>query len=94
MPTLRSLCCLSTEPKLAGWYKGVYSTLIPSLAWKSFQSPAVKVTPLSQVTLLGMPLLATQWRAKASRHVLALASRRGTASNQLVALSMMVKRWV
>ena len=65
-PTFRSLCALSPEPNDWGWYNGVNSTFKPSLAWKSVHNPAVKVLPLSQVTLEGMPLLAIQPAVKAS----------------------------
>ena len=48
--------------------------------------------PLSVVTVPGMPKRATQLEMKASTHVLASMFFKGTASNHLVDLSMMVSR--
>ena len=47
--------------------------------------------PLSEVRVVGTPNLATQDDMKAAVHVLAVISFRGTASNHLVVLSIMVR---
>ena len=47
--------------------------------------------PLSEVKVAGMPNLATQDDMKAAVHILAVISFRGTASNHLVVLSIMVR---
>ena len=47
--------------------------------------------PISEVRVAGMPNLATQDDMKAAVHVLAVISFRGTASNHLVVLSIMVR---
>ena len=47
--------------------------------------------PLSEVRVSGTPNLATQDAMKAAEHVLAVISFRGTASNHLVVLSIMVR---
>ena len=51
----------------------------------------VNCVPLSEVRVAGTPNLATQDDTKVAAHVLAVISFRGTASNHLVVLSIMVR---
>ncbi len=53
----------------------------------------VNCVPLSVVTIPGTPKRATQLEMKASTHVLASMFFKGTASNHMVDLSMMVSRY-
>ena len=51
----------------------------------------VNCVPLSEVRVAGTPNLATQDYMKAAAHMLAVISFRGTASNHLVVLSIIVR---
>jgi hypothetical protein len=66
---------------------------MPRLVQADDHRVEVNWAPLSVVTVTSMPKRATQLAMKASTHVLASMLRRGTASNHLVDLSMMVSRY-
>ncbi len=67
--------------------------LMPWLVQAAVHSVEVNWAPLSVVTVGSSLKRATQLAMKASAHVLASMFRRGTASNHLVDLSMMVSRY-
>ncbi len=71
----------------------VSTCLIPRLVQADVHRAEVNWVPLSVVTVSGTPKHATQLEMKASTHVLASMFLRGTASNHLVDLSMMVSRY-
>jgi hypothetical protein len=66
---------------------------MPRLVKADNHRAEVNWVPLSMVTVSGTPKRATQLAMKASTHVLASMFLRGTASNHLVDLSMMVSRY-
>jgi hypothetical protein len=66
---------------------------MPRLVQVEDHRAEVNCVPLSVVTVPGTPKRATQLEMKASTHVLASMFFRGTASNHLVDLSMMVSRY-
>ena len=67
--------------------------MMPRLVQVEDHRVEVNCVPLSVVTVPGMPKRATQLEMKASAHMLASMFLRGTASNHLVDLSMMVNRY-
>jgi hypothetical protein len=66
---------------------------MPRLVQVEDHRAEVSCVPLSVVTVPGTPKRATQLEMKASTHMLASMFLRGTASNHLVDLSMMVNRY-
>ena len=67
--------------------------MMPRLMQVDDHRADVNCVPLSVVTVPGTPKRATQLEMKASTHVLASMFFRGTASNHLVDLSMIVSRY-
>jgi hypothetical protein len=79
-------------PLLCGWKAVVVMWWMPNFLQNSDQTCPVNWGPLSVVTTAGTPNRATQVERKAAVQVAASVLDRGTASNHLVDLSIMVRR--
>ena len=89
----KSMCWRSTPPRLLGEYSGEYEMIVPNFACMPFQILAINVLPLSLFADNGTPKFFTQPLMNCSAHSVDVASLRGSASNQRVVLSRIVRRY-
>ena len=67
---------------------------MPRASLRFFHRLATKQFPLSEVAVSGRPYLLTHWAMKASAHDSAVATAMGTASTNLLVLSIIVSRYL